>query len=81
MRDIDRIKPFLAELGEIWKKHPDLRFGQLMFNVFADFGDPFFLEEDEFLVALKAHLNGKNPRKAVHQYWEEQKNDCHGRNR
>lgn len=72
MRDINRIDSFLTELGEVWKKYPDLRFGQLMFNFFSEFGDPFHLEEDEFLVALKAHLNGEKPRDAVQQYLEKQ---------
>lgn len=73
MRKIERIEPFLREIGELWKKYPDLRFGQLMFNFFADYGDPFYLEEDEFLVALQAHLRNENPRKVVHQYLEKQK--------
>ena len=30
MRDINRIEPFLKEVGEQWKKFPDLRFGQLI---------------------------------------------------
>jgi len=30
MRDPKRIDPFLAELAKLWKKNPDLRFGQLL---------------------------------------------------
>ena len=71
MRDMNRIEPFLTELGEVWKKYPDLRFGQLMFNFFSEFGDPFHLEEDEFLVAMKAHLSGENPREAYLNYLKE----------
>lgn len=35
MRDRKRIEPFLAELGELWEKYPDLRFGQLVANLQA----------------------------------------------
>lgn len=52
MRDPKRIKPFLAEIEKIWKKYPDLRFGQLIVNIRFD-RDPFFLEEKDFLEALK----------------------------
>lgn len=30
MRDVERIGSFLAEFEELWKEHPDLRFGQLV---------------------------------------------------
>ena len=30
MRDINRIDPFLKELGEVWRTCPDMRFGQLI---------------------------------------------------
>lgn len=52
MRDPKRIKPFLAEIEKIWEKCPDLRFGQLMMNIKFD-RDPFFMEESEFLEAMK----------------------------
>ena len=42
-----------------------------MFNFFSEFGDPFHLEEDEFLVAMKAHLSGENPREAYLNYLKE----------
>jgi hypothetical protein len=32
MRDPDRINIILEELGKLWKKHPDLRLGQLLEN-------------------------------------------------
>ena len=33
MRDINRIDPLLAKLGELWKLYPDMRFGQLIINL------------------------------------------------
>lgn len=71
MRNIERIDSFLDELGKIWKeKYPDDRFGQLMFNFFCEFGDPFFLEEDEFLIALQAYGRNENPKEALRRYWK-----------
>lgn len=58
MRKIERIEPFLKELGELWKKEcPDWRFGQLMSNVLNSFEiDPFFIEEDEMLKRFKNYF-------------------------
>ena len=72
MRDINRITPFLEEVGQIWKeKFPDWRFGQLMYNFFTALGDPFYYEEDELLVAFKAYANKEEPRAAVEKLREE----------
>lgn len=30
MRSPDRIDPMLAELRDLWRQHPDLRFGQIV---------------------------------------------------
>ena len=44
MRDVNRIVPFMETLAQIWKDNlPDWRFGQLMYNFIADYGDPFYL--------------------------------------
>lgn len=77
MRKVERIEPFLAELGELWKKnYPDWRFGQLISNFVRKYSDdPFDLEEDEFLVAMNAFVKGEHPKLAVYRYWEEQKNE------
>ena len=32
MRDINRIEKVLYELGKLWARHPDYRFGQLLIN-------------------------------------------------
>jgi len=56
MRDVKRIKPFLEEVEKLWEKHQDLRFGQMMYNLMAEFGDPFYWEEDKFLEKFKQSL-------------------------
>ncbi|MDV3428230.1 MAG: hypothetical protein LIR50_14630 [Bacillota bacterium] len=57
MRDINRITPFLEEIGTIWKEEvPDWRFGQLMYNFFCQYGDPFYWEEDKFLEMLNEYF-------------------------
>ena len=33
MRDINRIDPFLKKFAKMWKKCPDMRFGQLISNL------------------------------------------------
>ncbi len=72
MRNRDRIEPFLMEIGEVWSEYfPDWRFGQLMFNFFSVLGDPFYYEEDEFLVALKAYAKREDPKAAVAKYQQE----------
>ncbi len=56
MRDINRIKPFLQELKELWTQYPDFRFGQLLTMIFdksEDYLDPFFPEEDQWLKWIK----------------------------
>ena len=50
MRNPDRIDPFLKRLGDMWKKVPDWRFGQLISNVIGTLQtDPFFPEDDEMI--------------------------------
>ena len=54
MRPIERIDPFLAEIGAIWKERfPDWRFGQLIYNFICETRDPFYWEEEEFLAKIK----------------------------
>ena len=56
MRDKNRIKPFLEELGKIWEEEcPDWRFGQLIFNVFHS-RDPFYFEEERFLEEVEKYF-------------------------
>ena len=57
MRDINRIDPLLAKLGEFWKQYPDMRFGQLIINIFRDLGkDPWYMEEEEWMEFLDSYL-------------------------
>jgi hypothetical protein len=57
-RDSAGIQPFLEEVGKIWLKMPDMRFGQLMYNFFHECGDPFYLEDDKFLEEFKKYYEG-----------------------
>lgn len=49
MRDINRIDKLLNELGELWKKQPDMRFGQLIMNLDLSLNDNSIMwnKEDE----------------------------------
>jgi len=60
-RDKNRISPLLAELEYYWKQHPDLRLGQLVYNVCASAGYPdvFYLDDDRFLTALREFFDGE----------------------
>lgn len=58
MRNPKRIRPFLKELGDIWERVPDWRFGQLIVNFIGSLNrDPFFYEDDELLSKLKEYFN------------------------
>lgn len=54
MRDPKRIKQLLNRIESIWKVYPDLRFSQLLMNVFSIEGNPqfYYLEDDEFIEVL-----------------------------
>ena len=61
MRDINRIKPFCDELAELWSNWPDLRFGQIMYNIskyvqFEHKKDMFYMEDEELLAVLRDQL-------------------------
>jgi hypothetical protein len=59
MRDINRIEPFMKILTEIWLGSPDMRFGQLISNIFSyiDSDDMFFPEDYKWLEAFKEWEN------------------------
>lgn len=55
MRDPKRIPVILAKLEELWKKYPDLRFGQLVGNILREsedysnfFSYLFYIEDSDF---------------------------------
>jgi len=56
MRDINRIKPILEELEKLWLQEPDMRLGQLIFNIHwlhSKGTDLFFTEDDQWLEWIK----------------------------
>lgn len=60
MRDKDRIKPFCDKLAGLWFNYPDLRFGQLMWNILQHLEqerkNPFYMEDEAFMKELEHHL-------------------------
>ena len=61
MRDVNRIYPFCNELAQLWSKHPDLRFGQIMSNIarymqMEHRRDMFFMEDDELMDVIRNQL-------------------------
>ena len=45
-----------------------------MSNLFCAFGDPFYYEEEELLVAFRAYANGENPSEAMKKYMSKKEN-------
>ena len=58
MRDFNRIELFLETIGELWKKVPDWRFGQLVYNLLGS--ALFYLEDDEALEQIKSFIAKTN---------------------
>ncbi len=63
MRDKSRIKPFLAEVTNIWEKYPDLRFGQLVMDVIPNSNRLWNIEEDSMLEAFHKFDEGVRGRR------------------
>ena len=56
MRDPNRLYDFYDQIREMHMKYaPDLRFAQMIFNVFGD-TDIFYLEEEDVIKAVKEHF-------------------------
>lgn len=53
MRDPERIEPFLARFTELWRRYPDLRFGQLV-SAIEERRDGFYWEEERWLEEIEA---------------------------
>lgn len=56
MRDPNRIDPFLRAFGRVWKRNPDMRFGQLFMNLSREedgFADTWKWEDDIWLDRMK----------------------------
>jgi hypothetical protein len=62
-RPIERIKPFLDKLSELWLKFPDLRFAQIVNLIevkskeMYQIQDIFYLEEVQIAQVIKELLN------------------------
>ena len=54
MRDFNRIDPFCKELIDLWKKCPDMRFGQLIVNALGK--DPFYIEDHVAIKKIRAFV-------------------------
>lgn len=65
MRDIQRIGKFCERLAAAWRYVPDMRFGQLIYNVFSEIAsqgkDPFFPEEDEMIEIIERFCRENTP--------------------
>lgn len=61
MKDANRIYPFCNELAGLWAKYPDLRFGQIMYNIsrylqHEQKKDIFYIEDDDLMNVLREQL-------------------------
>ena len=60
MRDPKRIRKFCSRLATAWELVPDLRFGQLLFNIFVqiknDGKDPFYIEDDSMIKRIEQYI-------------------------
>lgn len=60
VRDIRRIRKFCSRLATAWELLPDLRFGQLICNVFAKMQnegkDPFYPEDDSIIEYIEKYI-------------------------
>lgn len=71
MRNPARIDPLLQKLEKAWKKNPDWRFGQFLFDFLSQLDmDIWHIEEDEWMVAIQAYIDETNITKAVDEYQE-----------
>jgi len=60
MRNPDRIDETLEVLAEYWKKYPDLRLGQIIYNISCrefNYNDSYYIEDDMILNWLCWELN------------------------
>lgn len=59
MRDINRINPLLRKIQSYWIKNPDLRLGQLLYNIsyHAGYPDIFVIEDDKLSKALDDYFS------------------------
>lgn len=53
MRDSERIPAILDRLGDLWSQMPDLRLGQLLYNLDYNSTALYFIEDEELIAALE----------------------------
>jgi uncharacterized protein YihD (DUF1040 family) len=61
MRDPERIPRVLHLLEEYWLKNPGLRLGQIVVNMAAQSGQPFYFEDNEMERRLREVLDREKP--------------------
>jgi len=61
MRDPNRIPRVLYLLEEYWLKNPGLRLGQIVVNMAAQSGQPFYCEDNEMERRLREVLDREKP--------------------
>jgi uncharacterized protein YihD (DUF1040 family) len=64
-RNPKRIKKILKKVKKLWKKSPDLRFGQLIFNLMRE-SNQFYLEDDNFVKILQEKFKNINEKAKLH---------------
>lgn len=69
MRNIERIPVICDRLKAVWSAYPDLRFGQLISNVFRDIQkdglDLLCIEDDEFILRVEKYFQKNQPNTPV----------------
>lgn len=60
MRDPARIQKVLSALEHYWRRHPQLRLGQIVGNLSRGI-DPYNIEDDELLLRLERELSAPVP--------------------
>lgn len=59
-RDPERMIVVLGKFAELWARHPDYRFGQLLFNLTGEY-DSFHIEDDTLEQQIDLALSGGHP--------------------
>jgi hypothetical protein len=62
MRDPARINLLLAKLAAVWKQHPDMRFGQLVSNLYSSLEEHqiWNIEDDKTSAVLESWLDASD---------------------
>ena len=57
MRDPQRIDEILKRIGDIWKENPDLRLGQLIYNVMKNPNNLYYIEDSVLTDIIEMYYN------------------------